>query len=84
MMVNAKLTMSKRKGSSFEPLQPKRSERGTASRKRNAHPTSSNDSEDEMPNIKSSRRVPSTSQSESTTMETVPRASSNDEFLITI
>ncbi|EGT59180.1 hypothetical protein CAEBREN_13840 [Caenorhabditis brenneri] len=84
MMINAKLTMSKTKGSSFERIQPKKSERGTASRKRNVLPTSSKDSEDEMPNIKSSRRVPSTSQPESTTKETVPRASSNDEFLITL
>ncbi|CAL2051269.1 unnamed protein product [Caenorhabditis brenneri] len=82
MMINAKLTMSKTKGSLFEPPQPKRSERGTASRKRNVRPTSSEDSEDEMPNIKSSRRVPSTSQSESTTKKTVPRASSNDELLM--
>ncbi|EGT44188.1 hypothetical protein CAEBREN_02068 [Caenorhabditis brenneri] len=62
MKLYAKLTMSTTKGSLFENLQPKRSDRGTASRKIDVLPTSSKCSEDKLLNIESSRHAPSTNQ----------------------
>ncbi|CAL2043779.1 unnamed protein product [Caenorhabditis brenneri] len=62
MKLYAKLTMSTTKGSLFEKLQPKRSDRGTASRKIDVLPTSSKCSEDKLLRIESSRHAPSTNQ----------------------